>query len=291
MKILTLIENTSADDKLIPEHGVSFFIERRGRRFLFDTGASDRFMKNAARMKTELTLDAVILSHNQAENAGGIESVLKKYPSVTVYARQGVKGDFFLQESVFQVPIGIPKAVFDRRRENFVLFNKFQEVSKGIYLLSNEVFDEEYEAPGGKNYYARYAGESDSGQKKRLTRADFRDELFMAVFPTAKTEGGCVVIMPCAHAGVVNMLRTVRLCWPNVPILGVIAGFHFMGNSQKQLLCSPEYIDAVAEELAKMELGQIYACHCTGGRGYDRLKLHLGDQIQYLRTGEELVFN
>ena len=49
MKITVLVENnTRIDNYLLAEPALSLLIELEGRKFLFDTGYSDVFLKNAA---------------------------------------------------------------------------------------------------------------------------------------------------------------------------------------------------------------------------------------------------
>ena len=45
-KITTLVENCVYGRKLQAEHGLSLYIETSGHRLLFDTGASDLFIRN-----------------------------------------------------------------------------------------------------------------------------------------------------------------------------------------------------------------------------------------------------
>ena len=58
--ILTLMENTAPTDCLAAEHGLSLLIEGGGRRVLYDTGGSPRFMQNAGALGAGLLgLDAL----------------------------------------------------------------------------------------------------------------------------------------------------------------------------------------------------------------------------------------
>ena len=51
MNVKNLIEDTSADNGCIHEHGLSFYVETMNHKLLVDAGASDKFIKN-----TEKTL-------------------------------------------------------------------------------------------------------------------------------------------------------------------------------------------------------------------------------------------
>ena len=73
MKIVTLVENTSADESCIAEHGLSIYIETENHKLLLDTGQTDAVVKNAEVLGVDLFLvDTVILSHGHYDHSGGI---------------------------------------------------------------------------------------------------------------------------------------------------------------------------------------------------------------------------
>ena len=110
------------------------------------------------------------------------------------------------------------------------------------------------------------------------------------IFPREEKEQGLVLIGGCFHCGAVNMLETVKRRWYGVPILAVIGGFHFSGGNPKTLNCPAELITAQAKELKYSGAEKIYACHCTGFKGFDVMDEVLGDRILYLGGGEALEF-
>ena len=64
MKVVSLLDNLSADDRLTAEHGLSLYIETEKHRILFDTGQTDAFARNAALLGVDLGLvDTAVLSH------------------------------------------------------------------------------------------------------------------------------------------------------------------------------------------------------------------------------------
>ena len=287
MKLLTLIENTAASEKLYTEHGLSFYIEHgvaagKGatKRLLLDAGASGLFAKNASRMLVDLkALDMAVLSHNHPDHTGGLDTLLGYRSDIKIYAKKDVLNGFYKKTGIFRIPIGLSRDYFEKRAENFVLFNKFQQLAEGMFLMSNEVFDD--------CFYDRSLLMKKDG---KICEDDFSHELFMVVFPTGKEEDGYVIISSCSHSGVVNILNTARRTWEGAPVLGFVGGIHLTANGGKKLLCSLEEIEKIAEEIKEMDIGPIYLCHCTGQKGYERFKIHLGDQVQYLRAGEELEF-
>ena len=73
MKLTVLVDNNTIIDRYfqgVP--GVSYFIECDDRRYLFDTGYSDLFLKNATKMGIKLSvLDGVVISHGHNDHTWG----------------------------------------------------------------------------------------------------------------------------------------------------------------------------------------------------------------------------
>jgi len=77
LKITILTENmTRIDAYYLGEPGVSYLIECDGNKYLFDTGYSDVFARNARKMGTRLNeIDAIILSHGHNDHTGGMKEL------------------------------------------------------------------------------------------------------------------------------------------------------------------------------------------------------------------------
>ena len=278
MRILTLIENTRHTKKLYAEHGLSFYIEINGKTVLMDTGASDKFARNAVKLGIDLTaLDAAVISHNHYDHTGGLESLFKLQPAVTVFAKKDVAGDYYRKLGPFNIVVCWNKHFLNKHRYNFVLFTRFAEVCEGFYLMGCEV-SEPANIPRDPRLLKREGG--------RYLPDDFKHEIFAVAFPYEQREKGCVVISSCSHCGIVNILQTVRLTWPESPIIGVVGGFHLNGNPG----VDDGFIKRMARGLSELAQGCVYTCHCTGEKAYERLKGYMTDQLQTLRTGEELTY-
>lgn len=282
MRIVALIENTSATEQLKAEHGLSLYIENCGERYLIDTGASDKLILNARRMRLDLSsVQKVAISHNYSDHTGGIESIIKLNPEVKFYAKKACKGDYYAKYGVLRIPLGIISELCEEYPDNFIFYNRFHEIAPGFFAMSNEIPD-----------YTMYCEDPHlyKMSENKLLKDDFCHEAFFVIFPDNNRSKGCVVISSCSHCGIVNVLKTVKKSFPGTPILSVIGGFHLMGSSAKKLCCSVEYVDKMINEIKAIETGAIYTCHCTGLTGYGIMKSQLGDRIQYLQTGEELEF-
>lgn len=284
MKIICLIENTAVNDKLFDEEGLSLFVEFGGKYYLIDTGLTGKAVENAKRMRLPIDeISAVFLTHNHLAHTGGIDAVMKLNPNAEIYLRAGAKQEVFKKNGLFKSAVGQGKGFFRRYADNLILFNSFSEVCEGFYLASCEDFDEKGENPD-KSYFVI------SEEDKKPRPADFSDESFAVIFPKKRKADGLILIGGCFHCGASNMLDTVEKRWSGIPILAVIGGFHFSGSNPKALSCSPEYVTAQSRALKMSGTEKIYACHCTGFRGFDIMDEILGDRIMYLGGGEALEF-
>ena len=287
MRLVMLTENTSASEKLRAEHGFSAYVEHLGGKYLIDTGAGDCFVHNARRLGIDISdVSALCVSHNHDDHTGGIESFLRINKKAAVFAKKAALAETFSKIAFLYFPIGKIKHLSEKHGSRFVLFNNFQEIAPNFFLVSNEVFDKDFYCKS-KNLYRSYSQEDG---KSGIFRDDYSHECFAVIFPQEDKKRGCVIVSPCSHNGIVNIIKTVQNTWPDSPVLSIVGGFHFMGSSAKKLGCSEEYIGKVAAEIRRLGVGQVFTCHCTGINGYKALKTILGDQIQYLQTGEEISY-
>ena len=282
MKLICLIENTAVDEKLYAENGISFFVELGGKNYLIDTGLTGRAVENARRMKLPLdSLDGIIITHNHSAHIGGIDSVKKLSPQAEIYLRAGAQTERFRRNGFFKEPVGAGKSFFKKYAGDLTLFNSFSEVAEGFYLASCEVFEEKNINPD-RSYF--------SLDGKKQLPYDLSDESFAVIFPKKRKADGLVIVGGCFHCGVQNMLETVKECWYGIPVLAVVGGFHFMGSNPKNLGCPAEYVMAQARALKQSSAEKIYACHCTGFKGFDIMDEILGDRLMYIGGGEEVDF-
>ena len=95
------------------------------------------------------------------------------------------------------------------------------------------------------------------------------DERFVAVAVKGK---GLIVFTACSHAGVVNVLKHARDCFPHMSAHGVMGGFHLSGTNERVI---PETVEAMHE----FDLRVIAAAHCTGWRATAALASDFGDAV------------
>lgn len=92
MKLVVLADNnTYIDQYYLAEPALSIYIENGGKKYLFDTGYSDVYLKNAGRLGIELeSLDAVIISHGHNDHTGGLAFYPKRQNKSLLIAHPGI---------------------------------------------------------------------------------------------------------------------------------------------------------------------------------------------------------
>ena len=95
------------------------------------------------------------------------------------------------------------------------------------------------------------------------------DERSLAAYVKDK---GIIVFTACSHAGVVNVLRHARACFPSVPLYAVTGGFHLAGGNEKIIAES-------VRDIGDFGLKLIAPGHCTGWRAVSALAAAYGEDV------------
>lgn len=92
MKLVVLADNnTYIDQYYLAEPALSIYIENSDKKYLFDTGYSDVYLKNAAKLGINLErLDAVIISHGHNDHTGGLAFYPKTKHKPLLIAHPGI---------------------------------------------------------------------------------------------------------------------------------------------------------------------------------------------------------
>lgn len=95
MKLTVLADNnTYIDQYYLAEPALSIYIENSDKKYLFDTGYSDVYLKNAEKLGIDLEqLDAVIISHGHNDHTGGLAFYPKTKHEPLLIAHPGIIED------------------------------------------------------------------------------------------------------------------------------------------------------------------------------------------------------
>lgn len=257
MRVVTLIENTSARDELVCEHGLSLYIETGEYRILFDAGQSGAFADNAEKLGIDLRkVDFAVLSHGHYDHSGGLRRFLEINSTAPVYLRKEAFEPHFNAASK---DIGLDRKLLDSNRLVFV--DQDREIAPGIQLVSCNDRQPLYPISMGMQ----------TMREGVLVPDDFRHEQYLTVVENGKR----ICFSGCSHKGIMNIVDWLR---PDV----LFGGFHFMkldliGEDRRYLL-------GAADVLRSFQ-AVYYTGHCTGTEQFKFLKHYMGNRLKELSTG------
>lgn len=275
-KITTLVDNAvpiMGDRKLIGEHGLSFLIETRGHRLLFDTGQYLALENNTRILDTRLIgVDSVILSHGHYDHTGGLKHLLNCNSHFSLYAHPGVFARKLVKRKGRYREIGIPISKEDLVKSgvNLVLDSAPVEITPEILTTGEIPLESEFESVA-KGFFI-----DKNGRKIPDTLADD-----LAVI--LKTGKGPVVVLGCSHRGVINTLNHVRNIIREKRIYAVMGGLHLVKTSGKKL-------ENIIQHLKGFDLQKIVVGHCTGNHAIQALYHQFKGKVMSNTVGSVITF-
>jgi 7,8-dihydropterin-6-yl-methyl-4-(beta-D-ribofuranosyl)aminobenzene 5'-phosphate synthase len=258
--VTTLSENT-ANFGCIGEWGLSILVETEGTRVLMDTSLSFSATHNARVLGVDLSgVDRIVLSHGHADHTGGLVGVLAETGEVEIVAHPDVFAEKCAGSSVDRMrDIGIPfsREELENLGARFNLSREPVRITDCIMTTGEVPMVTGYEEIDS-NLRVREGGE--------VKPDPLADDLSLVI----DTEFGLVVILGCAHRGMVNILRHARNITGKEYVYAVIGGTHLVSASEERL-------DRTVAELREMGVQKLGVSHCTGFFAAARLAREFSD--------------
>ncbi len=257
---LTILSEAKAMDGFLSEHGLSFLLEVDNKSFLFDTGASDVFLRNAQVLGIKLDeIENIILSHGHWDHGNGLQHISGK--SLLCHPGSFVKR--FRKQGGDSIGLAQTKSELEKK---FNLRTSVEPVrlTEHLWFLGEIPRVNDFEAKTTK-----YILEDAS--------PDFiMDDSGMACI----TEKGLLVISGCAHSGICNMVEHARLVTGEDRVEAVIGGFHLSAVNY-QLRRTLEWMNEAGVK-------RVYPSHCTMDPALDQFYNELGSKA--VKAGDTISF-
>jgi len=260
VRITTLSENT-ANYGFLGEWGLSILVEAEGLKILVDTGLSFSAVHNAQKMGIDLsTIDRIMLSHGHADHTGGLREVLKITGEMEVIAHPDIWTAKYVrrnQETAQYIGVPFPREELESLGARFNLAREPVRITDNI-MTSGEI--------PMVTVYEQLENNLLIMKDSVFQQDPLADDLALII----NTDFGLVVILGCAHRGIVNTLRHAQKLTGQELVYAAIGGTHLFRASD-------ERIEQTIVDLKDIGIQKLGVSHCTGFRASARLAQEFED--------------
>jgi len=247
VKITTLSENT-AGYGFLGEWGLSILVETDGKKVLMDTGPGMSAAYNAKLLGINLSaIDDIVLSHGHADHTGGLREILKKCKGASVICHPDLcsaKHVGFGPDNFRSIGAPFSREELETICTRLIVSREPVSITEHITTTGEIPMITDYEQIDGNLFIKNPDGmEPDA----------LADDLALVI----DTDSGLVVILGCAHRGMINTLRQAQKITDKENVYAVIGGTHL-------ILANEERIERTIQDLKEMGIQKLGVSHCTG---------------------------
>lgn len=275
LKITVLSENTVGLPKgIVGEWGLSLLVEAGNNIVLFDTGAGGQLVANAAALGVDLQrVQCLVMSHGHYDHSGGLRAFLSLRRALPVY----VHPEFFsthyaaLPQPLY---IGVPfcREELESLGAEFIYTREPREICPGLWCSGEVPRESKFEK--GDPRLCRRVGEG------QMETDPFLDDMSLY----CQTHQGILIILGCAHAGLVNIVNHAQQVTGEKKIFGIIGGTHLGPVAKEQQKATIEF-------LTQLDLQFLAANHCTGLPIMAKLAGIFGPRFSFAPAGASFSFD
>lgn len=257
------------------EHGFAAYVETERGNYLFDTGAGEGLIPNLLQFdKDPLSIQKIILSHGHQDHTGGLASILELLGEVEVLAHPDL---FSARYRISQkegkevrrfVGLKFRRTYLESLGGRFILEKNFREVTREMFLTGEVPRKTSFER-GDPKLFAESQG--------KLIPDPIWDDQSLVI----ESQKGLVLLLGCAHAGMINILEHVIAKTGKDRIHAIIGGTHLDFASSSQ-------VEETIAALKKFRVDRIGVSHCTGLKTASRLYTEFGERFFFGQVGEAL---
>jgi 7,8-dihydropterin-6-yl-methyl-4-(beta-D-ribofuranosyl)aminobenzene 5'-phosphate synthase len=271
VKIRILVDNVA--NAAQGEWGFSCLVEADGKRLLFDTGASDLFLRNAAFFSVNLLdLDHVVLSHGHWDHTWGLDSLIKLY----------IKNSGAPRPSLIAHPRAFERTLNPKGAENGSLLGltslegrlPLQLSAEPLWITERLLWLGEIE----RQFAFEYVEPKGSRLTPQGMEPDHAPDDSALVY---RAEEGLVIITGCSHSGICNIIEQARRLTGENRVLDIVGGTHLLQYSKERM-------EATLQYLREVKPAALHAGHCTSLTA--KVELASVAPLKELFVGRELEY-
>jgi 7,8-dihydropterin-6-yl-methyl-4-(beta-D-ribofuranosyl)aminobenzene 5'-phosphate synthase len=277
LSLVTLGENTSSQRDILGEWGWSLLVRFGERAVLLDTGAGASTLHNARALGQDLSaVEAVVLSHGHYDHTGGLLPLLAaiRRDRLPVYAHPAAWGAKYSRsrKSGRYRFVGIPwrREEAERLGASFMLADQPIRLTEDIMASGPVPMENDLEMVADTLFLREGEGYVPDG-------VEDDQALFL------KTDLGLIVLLGCAHRGVLNTLALARRITGIDKVYLVLGGTHLVSADEGQ-------VERTVAGLRQAGVDWLGVSHCTGSRAAVRLAREFGKRFFFNHAGAALRF-
>ncbi len=270
LRITTLCENTADRHSLLGEWGLSILVETDEGNILLDTGGGLSAIHNARALRVKLgKIDKIVLSHGHRDHTGGLRSILKRVER---------RVEIIAHPDAFQPKYSSGKS--HRRRFAGIPFQieELESLGARLNITREPVKISEHIMTTGEVPMVTEFEQVDARLHVKKPSGWTPDAVMDDQSLIIKTENGLVVILGCAHRGIINHLRHIQNITGTPEIYAVIGGCHLFNASKDR-------IQKTIQALKSMNVRKLGVSHCTGMEASVMMAKALGDRFFFNNAG------
>ena len=270
IRITTLSENTAGMGEFLGEWGLSVLVETKETIVLLDAGQRYSISHNADTLGIDLSkIEKVVLSHGHFDHTGGLRELLRRMRKTV---------EIIAHPDIWQVKYARREGEPDRYIGSPFRQNELESLGGVFHLSSQPVRIAKDVMTTGEIPMITTFEKIDAALFVQEGYGWKPDKVLDDQALIVKTKQGLVVILGCAHRGMINTLYHAQQIAGTAEIHAVIGGSHLISASEERLWQTI----AALKDLGVQKLG---LCHCTDLPAAAVLAQEFGEHFFFNKAG------